>query len=146
MAASSDPNRLGFLLADVARLFRHAFERAIAEAGLDLTPGEARTLVRVSVMSGARQNVIAEHLGIEPMTLCRYLDRLEVAGLISRTADPSDRRAKVISTTDEADAVLAAIRSVSDTLFEQLLEDFSPEERNGLKAGLVALRNKFATL
>nr|WP_272210030.1 hypothetical protein [Marinicella sp. W31]MDC2875884.1 hypothetical protein [Marinicella sp. W31] len=33
-------DRLGFLLSDVARLFRMAFEREIGTAGLGITPGK----------------------------------------------------------------------------------------------------------
>ena len=99
MSPRPDPDALGFVLIDVARLLRSAFERRIAIAGLGLTPGEARTLVRISTLEGSRQLDIAQRMGIEPMTLSTYLDRLQSLGFIERRPDPADRRAKLIFTT-----------------------------------------------
>ena len=69
MISRPDPDALGFVLIDVARMLRSAFERRIATAGLGLTPGEARALVRISSLEGSRQLEIAQRMGIEPMTL-----------------------------------------------------------------------------
>ena len=52
MSLRPDPDALGFVLIDVARMLRSAFERRIATAGLGLTPGEARTLVRIATLEG----------------------------------------------------------------------------------------------
>ena len=110
MSPRPDPDALGFVLIDVARLLRSAFERRIAIAGLGLTPGEARTLVRISTLEGSRQLDIAQRMGIEPMTLSTYLDRLQSLGFIERRPDPADRRAKLIFTTPAADDLIANIR------------------------------------
>ena len=118
--AQASVDRFGFLLSDVARLYRAAFEREIAKSGLGVTPGEARALVRIAAINGMRQSEIAVALGIEPMTLSRYVDGLEKAGLIKRTADPKDGRAKCVTTTEKADAVVSAIRAHSDDLLARL--------------------------
>lgn len=110
MSTRPDPDALGFVLIDVARMLRSAFERRIATAGLGLTPGEARTLVRIATLEGSRQLEIAQQMGIEPMTLSTYLDRLQSLGFIERRADPADRRAKLIHTTPAATEVIARIR------------------------------------
>ncbi|WP_319518917.1 MarR family transcriptional regulator [uncultured Martelella sp.] len=139
-------DRLGFLLTDVTRLFRAAFERRIGQAGLGVTPGEARTLARTAARNGARQGEIAEELGIEPMTLSRYLDRLEKAGLIERRADPRDGRAKCIHTTGRADAVLATILQHSDELVAQVEEGLSGREKETLRGALKTMRGNFIRL
>jgi MarR family transcriptional regulator for hemolysin len=110
MSPRPDPDALGFVLIDVARMLRSAFERRIAIAGLGLTPGEARTLVRIATLEGSRQLDIAQRMGIEPMTLSTYLDRLQSLGFIERRPDPVDRRAKLIFTTPAADDLIANIR------------------------------------
>ena len=143
MDSEISADRLGFLLTDVARLFRVAFERRIAAAGLDVTPGEARALSRIAARKGARQSEIAEELGIEPMTLSRCLDRLEKAGLIERRADPSDGRAKCIHTTRRAGAVLSAIRRHSDELIEEVEEGLSEQEKRVLRTALKTMRGNF---
>jgi MarR family transcriptional regulator for hemolysin len=48
MPLKANPDSLGFMMTETARLLRVAFERRIAEAGLDITPAEARTLVWAS--------------------------------------------------------------------------------------------------
>ena len=118
MTPRPDPDVLGFVLIDVARMLRSAFERRIATAGLGLTPGEARTLVRLAALEGSRQLEIAQHMGIEPMTLSTYLDRLQSLGFIERRPDPADRRAKLIFTTPAAGALIAEIRAEQVELME----------------------------
>lgn len=143
MTMKTDTNRFGFLLNDVTRLYRQAFERAISEADLELTPGEVRALMRVSALEGARQNEIADQLGIEPMTLCRYLDRLEEAGLIVREADPADRRAKRVNTTDAAAPILRKVQRLSDRLVEHMLTGLSAQQCDALREGLKIVRRNF---
>ena len=121
-------NSLGFLLVDTGRLFRQAFERAIVEAGLELTPGEIRTLAYVARFEGTRQTALAERMGIEAMTISVYLDRLEIRGLISRMVDPSDRRANVVRLTTAADNVFAEVRPIAISLYEQMVGGLNKEE------------------
>ncbi|HEX2018862.1 MAG TPA: MarR family transcriptional regulator [Aurantimonas sp.] len=133
-------NSLGFLLVDTARLFRQAFERAVVDAGLELTPGEIRALAYVARFEGTRQAKLAERMGVEPMTLSAYLDRLEQRGLISRTIDPKDRRAKVVRPTAQAEKVFIDARPVAMALYEETVRGFSEEERIVIDALLQRVR------
>lgn len=144
MAPTDVTERIGFLLTDVARLFRLAFEREIGSAGLGLTPGEARTLSRVSAANGARQSELAGLLGIEPMTLSRYVDGLESKGMVLRRSDPKDGRAKCVTTTPAADAVLIGIRSRSDDLLARLQAGLSEDEKQILRKTLKTMRDNAA--
>ena len=49
---------------------------------------------------GVRQGQLAQAVGIEGPSLVRLLDQLSLAGLIERTEDPADRRAKLLSVTE----------------------------------------------
>lgn len=116
MSHLTSGNTLGFLLSDTARLFRQFFEKSVTENGLGLTPGEIRALANSVRFRGSRQAVIAERMGVEPMTLSAYLDRLEARGLVSRTIDASDRRAKLVEPTAAATDILRQL----DPLFEKV--------------------------
>jgi MarR family transcriptional regulator, transcriptional regulator for hemolysin len=140
MSLKTDPDALGFLLNDTSRLMRQGFERRIAGIGLQITPGEARALVYVAANEGARQNVIAERMGVEPMTICGYIERLEKCGLVHRQPDPADRRAKNVRTTEAADATIAAIRAEAKIVLEQAQAGIEPESRALLAAALKQLR------
>lgn len=109
MSFKIDTDSLNFLVYDCARLMRAAFERRILSAGLDLTTGEARTLIQVAAVHGSRQLEIASRMGLEPMTVSVFLDKLQARGLIERQPDPQDRRAKRIILSDAADVMLKAI-------------------------------------
>jgi len=146
MSPRPDPDALGFVLTDVARMLRGAFERRIANAGLGLTPGEARTLVRIATLEGGRQLDIAQRLGIEPMTLSTYLDRLQSLGYVERRPDPADRRAKLIFTTPAAGAMIAGIRTEQVELMEQVTSGIGEEELAMIRDRLRQLRANLSAL
>src|SRR6185437_12191562 len=95
-----NPDSFGFLITDVARLIRAEMDKRIGEAGLGLTPSEGRTLSHAARAGAVRQNVLAEQIGVEAMTLSSSLDRLEAQGLIERQPDQADRRAKLVRVTE----------------------------------------------
>lgn len=140
MPLKTDPDSLGFLLTEVSRLMRNAVERRISDAGLEITAGESRTLMHVAANEGARQTVIAERMGVEPMTVCAYLDRLEKIGLVARQPDPGDRRAKNVRTTDAADRMIASIRRETSALFDSIQAGLDAEAREALSSSLKLLR------
>jgi DNA-binding MarR family transcriptional regulator len=132
----ADPQELGFLIADAARLMRVAFEKRVAQAGLGVTPGEARALINIASTDGSRQLDIAARMGVEPMTLCAYIDKLESLGLVARQPCPADRRAKRINLTPASADVLAAIRQELGDLIEGATQGMDDESRKLLKQGL----------
>lgn len=144
MSKTVNPESIGFIISDVARLMRAAFEREVADAGFGLTKGEARTLVHAARAGSIRQNALAERMGLEPMTLCAYLDRLEARGLIARATDPDDRRAKRVKLTQAAEEVLKRTRKVSETLRATAAQGFSPDEWNDFFEKMKRVRDNFS--
>jgi DNA-binding MarR family transcriptional regulator len=135
----------GFLLTDTSRLFRQYFERMVTENGFGLTPGEIRALGYVIRFRGSRQALLAERMGVEPMTLSAYLDRLESRGLIQRTTDTSDRRAKLIEPTEEAYAVMRALDPLFTRIYQQLTQGLDADEMAVLARSLEKLRANLTT-
>jgi DNA-binding MarR family transcriptional regulator len=127
---------LGFLIVDSARLLRTAFERRIAQAGLGLTPGEARALINIATIDGSRQLDIAARMGVEPMTLCAYLDKLQALGLIERQQCSVDRRAKRINLTKTSDEMIGSIRNELNVILAQATEGISEENNRVLREAL----------
>lgn len=112
MTENTDPDDVAFLIVDTARLLRAEFERQVSEAGLSVTPGEARLLVHLSRCGPIQQHELASRLGISRMSLTNYVDRLEGDGLAIRKDDPSDRRAKIVEVTQAAKSVLDDIARI----------------------------------
>src|ERR1700755_3539395 len=110
---------LGFLISDVSRLMRRRFDERARQLGA--TRAQWRTLTMLSRNEGTNQGALAELLEVEPITLCRMIDRLEESGLVGRRRDPADRRAWQLFLTEKSTPMLADLRVTADDLFEQVL-------------------------
>ncbi len=135
------------MIVDIARLLRRRFETALANIDTGLTVAEARTLAFIWRNPGLRQAALAERMFVEPMTLVGYLDGLEKAGLIKRSVDPCDRRAKLITLTDAADPILQKIETAMRDVRADTLSSFPPKQQEELEAMLETIRaNLLASL
>ena len=67
-------------------------------------------------------------LDLEPITLCRIVDRLEEAGLVDRTRDPEDRRAWRLNVTQKAQPLIHKLQGVGSELVEHAFAGIPPEE------------------
>jgi DNA-binding MarR family transcriptional regulator len=132
----SDSETFGFLVTDVARMTRALLERRIAAAGLGVTPGEARALLHVVALKAGRQIQIAERMGVEPMTACAYIDKLEKQGLVMREADPDDRRAKQVRATEAARPLIDALQAETAAMRADILTGLTPQEYETTMAAL----------
>lgn len=125
---------LGFLLSDAARLLRRRFEH---EAGsMPMTTAQLRIVARLTRNEGISQAALANLLDLEPMTLCRHIDRMEAAGLVERRQDPDDRRAKQIYSTPKSRALLEPMRERVAVVYEQAFAGLSGPARNAILDGL----------
>ena len=136
------PDNVGFLVADVARLMRRAFQQRLE--GHDLTYAQARALVWLARRQGLRQVDLAEQLEIQPITLARLVDQLAEAGLVERRADPADRRAYRLHLTRAAAPKLAEIRAIADAIREDALAGLSRAEATQALAALRRMRDALA--
>jgi DNA-binding MarR family transcriptional regulator len=141
MSSRIDTDSLAFLVADCARLIRAAFERRILVAGLGLTAGEARTLIQVAAVNGSRQLDIACRMGLEPMTVSAFLDKLQARGLIERQPDPLDRRAKRIVLSEAADAKLKQLGREIGAVERDAVQGFNHGVQDELHLALRAFRS-----
>ncbi|MCC5969127.1 MAG: MarR family transcriptional regulator [Pararhodobacter sp.] len=101
-----------YLMQDLARLLRAEFERRITGSGLGITPVEGRILITLALAGPLRQNHLAERLAVARMTLTGVLARLEGAGLVTRCDDPGDGRARIVTLTPQAQALVPRIRAI----------------------------------
>jgi MarR family transcriptional regulator, transcriptional regulator for hemolysin len=128
MTTRIDPDSPGFLISTTARLVRSAFEREIESAEIGVTAGEARVLAHMSVCTAMRQHNLADRLGLAAMSVTAFLDRLEVAGLIRRSPDPTDRRAKIVTLTDAALPILEEIHLAGTRAMELAFSGVAADE------------------
>ncbi|MBC3766482.1 MarR family winged helix-turn-helix transcriptional regulator [Neptunicella marina] len=133
-------NSLGFLIADVSRLMRRAFQRKLE--GSDLTMAQAKALVFVSRHEGVRQVDLADYLELQPMTLVRLIDGLQKQGLVERRANPSDRRAYDIYLTPQAEPQLAQIKQVAEEIKAFAFSELDSQQTEQFISALTNARQK----
>ena len=135
-----DPDSPGFLISTTARLMRGAFEREIELAAIGVTAAEARVLAHMSVCGAMRQHNLADRLGLAAMSVTVFLDKLENAGLIRRSPDPKDRRAKIVTLTDAAAPILGQIHVAGNRAKDAAFAGVEPEEFAVFKSVCLKLR------
>lgn len=133
---------LGFLLADVSRLMRHAFQRRIQ--GSTLTLAQGRALIYVSRHEGIRQVDLAELLEIQPITLARLIDQLSEADLVERRADPQDRRAYQLYLRPAAAPRLEVIAKVAAEVRAEALQGLDAQQSAAVVAALRTMRDNLS--
>jgi DNA-binding MarR family transcriptional regulator len=129
---------LGFQISDVSRLMRRRFDERARLIGV--TRPQWRALTTLSRNEGMNQGGLAELLEVEPITLCRMIDRLEDADLVERRRDPQDRRAWRIFLTDRARPLIEQLRIIAEDLFEDALDGIDAAGRESLRDMLDRIR------
>src|ERR687891_2095247 len=122
------PDRnLGFLVHDVARLMRVAYDRRAKALGL--TRSQWWVLNNLYFNEGITQSALADVLDVEKPTLGRLLDRLEAKGWIARQGDSNDRRAKRVYLTGEVQGLMRSLRAIASDLRLDAMDGLAEAER-----------------
>lgn len=100
------------------RLFLVFSERRAAEQGLTAQQHQALLAIRGAPGEQVTIGFVAERLVIKPHSASGLIERLEVLGLIARSASENDRRQALIGLTPKARALL---EQLSATHREELI-------------------------
>lgn len=138
MNQTPDAPGLGFLLHDVSRLSRLAFDRRAAPLGL--TRSLWTVLAHLRHREGISQAALAQIMEIEPISLTRLIDRLAANGMVERRPDPADRRANQLYLTPAAQPVLKQMQDIAREVRVEALEGVTAEELQGFLAVAERLR------
>ena len=133
-----DPPTLAFLLHDVARLLKKRLEQNSGGSGL--TRSQWQILAYLAQNEGINQKGLAELLEIEPITLGRIVDKLEMLGLIERHPHPTDRRTWLLHLMPTAHPKLEQVRDLGEVIRCEALAGVSEDDRQRLLKTLQALK------
>lgn len=136
-------NHLGFLINDVARLVRRAFDQRAQCCGL--TRAQWQVLAYLFHNQGPNQASVADALDVEPITLSRHIDRLEALGYVARVPDPADRRARRLHLTENVNPLLLEMQDIGNEVLATALEGISTAEAETLIDLLGRIRCNMAT-
>jgi DNA-binding MarR family transcriptional regulator len=95
-ASSETSPELAELFRRTARRLHRGTREALAPLGLS---GSQARLVRLLAHGPLRMSVIAERLAVVARTVTDVVDGAEVAGLVARRDDPTDRRSTLVELT-----------------------------------------------
>jgi MarR family transcriptional regulator for hemolysin len=138
MEEPSPERNFGFLVHDVARLLRVAYDRRARELGL--TRSQWWVLNNLFRNQGITQSELAEILEIEKASLGRLLDRLEAKGWVERRADSADRRAKRLHLTGEVQALMRGLRALAAELRADAMDGLQEAERQRFVDTLLVIK------
>lgn len=134
-------NNFGFLIHDVARLMRTAYDRRMKPLGL--TRSQWWVLNHLFFHQGISQSDLAKILDIERATLGRLLDRLERKNWVRRRPDPEDRRVNRVYLAEAAGPTMQTMRREAKRTLDDALSPLSVGEQKRMfgmlrrmKAGL----------
>ena len=119
----------------IGRLMRTIRQHAAA----GLTPSQLSALVTVDERGPLRISALATHEALAAPAATRVVATLEEAGLVSRSADPADKRASLIALTTAGSETLAALRKERATGLGAQLDALSDAERRLLERALPIL-------
>jgi DNA-binding MarR family transcriptional regulator len=124
--------RLRLALARSARRLRQ-------ESGTDLSPSLTAALATIERHGPLTPSELAGRERVQRPTVTRIVCRLEEAGLITRAADPGDRRSSLITVTRAGRELLAAARTRKDAFLSGRLDALAPEDRATLERAAALL-------
>lgn len=118
---------ISYLLAQVCKTHRGCANDALADIGLHA--GQEMFLLRLWGHDGQTQSQLVEQLHVQPATISKMLDRLELAGLVERRPDAEDNRVSRVYLTDASRSLEGPVCSAWNDLEERTVTGLTLEER-----------------
>jgi DNA-binding MarR family transcriptional regulator len=127
---------LSYLFDKASQALSIRMNAALAE--LDITP-RGYCVLSKAMTGELTQGELAEIALLDKTTMVVTMDHLEKAGLARRSPSPTDRRARIVQTTEDGRAVVAKARTIIDGVYDEVLGVLAGGQREALLDGLVAL-------
>jgi DNA-binding MarR family transcriptional regulator len=113
-------------------------DQTMSSAGLSLA--RAKVLVRLSERGPMNQATLAGLLGFAPRSVTDIVDALERDGMVARTEDKTDRRARIVELTTAGRDALAVAQLTRRKAMDEIFGSMSGRDRASLIALLTSIR------
>jgi DNA-binding MarR family transcriptional regulator len=113
-------------------------DQTMSAAGLSLA--RAKILMQLTEHGPMNQAKLAGLLGFAPRSVTEIVDALERDGLVARTEDSNDRRARIVALTPAGRDAFATAQIVRRKAMDQIFGSLTARERGTLAALLAAVR------
>jgi DNA-binding MarR family transcriptional regulator len=130
--------RLGFLIHDVSRLRRAAFDRCLKPH--NVTRSQWWVLAYLSRRDGMTQSQLAEELDLGKVAIGGLIDRLEKAELVRREADATDRRVNRVFLKPRSKQLIKRMRRINHEFNEIILKGIAEQQLETTAKTLVSVK------
>jgi len=119
--------KLTMALTQVSRAYKTAADKMAAD--YELSQATAWPVIMIGRLGdGVRPGMVADALGLEPSSVVRVIDQLIGAGLVMRSEDANDRRARTLHLTEEGRRRAAQLEKALTTFRRTLFRDAKTED------------------
>ncbi|HEV7202954.1 MAG TPA: MarR family transcriptional regulator [Jatrophihabitans sp.] len=118
-------------------------DQAMGAAGLSLA--RAKVLMRLQDRGPMNQSTLAGLLGYAPRSVTDTVDALERDGLVARTDDENDRRARIVALTPAGRDACETARTVRNQAMDEIFGSLTVRERGTLVELLAKIRTNLPT-
>jgi len=134
-----DDLNTGLLLFIPYRAMEQRIFAALAAAGHEITPAQARVFQRIAP-GGSRTTDLAEQAGVTKQTAGFLVEQLERQGYVERVPDPVDGRARLVRVAPRGAESIAHTTHVIAEIEAEWRAHLGDERMDRLRADLAVLR------
>lgn len=125
-----------YLIHRTDRLLRIHLINFFEKVGVEITPEQMFIMFRLYRQEGQSQAELADKILNDHPNVTRMLDALEKRGLVTRTADPEDRRKYLIFFTEAGKALMNRLAPLAIEERRRLFQGLSQQELDAFEAVL----------
>ncbi|MTE19576.1 MarR family transcriptional regulator [Streptomyces sp. TRM43335] len=136
LSRGEDAEAVNALRSATMRLARRLKHQRVDES---LSPAEMSVLGTLARCGSATPGELARKEHVQPPSMTRIVAMLEAKGLVRLEPHPEDRRQKVVTQTEQAEAMLAASRTKRNAWLAELAGRLDEDEWARLRAAAPVL-------
>ena len=121
-------------LLQIALLIQDDLARYFADTAL--TPARTHLLGELNRLGPSTQQTLATSLKVSPRNITGLVDALEAAGFVIRRSHPRDRRAILVTLTEQGSQTIAEMGQERAQIASALIADLSSDQVEQLRQGL----------
>ena len=131
-------------LLQIALLIQEDLGRYFADT--PLTPARTHLLWELNRLGPSTQQALATTLKVSPRNITALVDALEAAGFVIRRSHPRDRRAILVTLTDQGSQTIAEMEHERAQIASALIADLSSDQVEQLRQGLDSVAARLEAL
>lgn len=136
-------DRLIYLVFTAQQKLKTYLNNTLSSEGVTVTPAQAAILFMLREKDGQSMSELSQVLSMDNSTVTGLVDRLQRSGLVTRRANPDDRRISLIRITPQGVEEIKKAKPVITRVNERIKAGLSEQEINTFKGILNSFFEKF---